>query len=297
MDLKHFRYFSAVAEEGSFHRAAERLHIAQPALSRRIRDMEEELDVALFLRSARGVKLTAAGKVLLAELEKILPQIELAKSRTQQTAKGQFGVINIGITTAVAELRFAIAAIGEAQRSLSDVHFKLNLIPSDQQLSALHRGDLDIGLLYRRPPTPPGMEYRDLRIDNYVLVVSENHPLAKRKKVRLAELQGEDMMFPSPKLRPVTYSEMVTACLRGGLEPNIVLEAEGLINVVAEGIAIALYNSAMAESATMTGVTYLEVEDLDVPLHLSAMWLKERETPALIRFVELLVEGATTKKV
>ena len=78
------------------------------------------------------------------------------------------------------------------------------------------------------------------------------------------------------------------------MEPRIVLEAEGLINVVAEGIAVAFYNSAMAENANVPGVAYLDVEDMDVPLHLSAMWLQERETPALLRFVELLVEGVNT---
>lgn len=99
------------------------------------------------------------------------------------------------------------------------------------------------------------------------------------------------MMFPSPTVRPVTYREMMAACLRGGLEPQVILEAEGLINIVAEGLAIALYNSAMAENVNVVGVTYLEVEDMDVPLHLSAMWMKERETPALRRFVDLLVDG------
>lgn len=294
MELRHLRYFAAVAGEGSFHRAADRLHIAQPALSRRIRDLEEELDVVLFHRSAKGVRLTPAGDVLLAEVERLLPQVEGAKTRTRQAAMGQYGSVNIGFTTVVAQVRFAMAAVGEARKMLPEVDFRLKLIPSDQQMGALERGDIDIGLLYRRPPHPRGVVFRDLREDSYVLMVPEHHRLAGRDSVKLAELQGEEMMFPSPALRPLTYREMMSACLRGGLEPRVVLEAEGLINVVAEGLAIALYNSALAENVNVPGVTYLAVEDMDVPLHLSAMWREERETPALLRLVELLEEGIGT---
>ncbi|MFV8820033.1 LysR family transcriptional regulator [Haliea sp. E17] len=288
MELKHLRYFVAVAAEGSFHRAAERLCIAQPALSRRIRDLEEDLDVILFHRSARGVRLTPAGKVLHAEALQILDRLTQARLRTQQAAAGKFGVLNIGLTTVVAEMRAAVAAIGQARHRVPEVEFKLHLIPSDRQVSALNRGDIDIGLLYRRPPHPPGLAYRDLRTDRYVVMVPASHRLAGRTSVRLADLEGEDMMFPSPELRPETYREMLEACQRGGLEPRIVLQAEGLINMVAEGIAIALYNSALAENAKIPGVVYLDVEDLDIPLQLSALWEKERETPALLALVQLL---------
>jgi DNA-binding transcriptional LysR family regulator len=256
--------------------------------------MQEELDVALFFRTARGVTLTPAGTVLLAEVRRLLPQVELAKTRTRQAAQGLFGVVNIGFTTAVAELRFALAAVREARLAQPDVDFRLQLIPSDQQVNALLRGDIDIGLLYRRPPYPPGLVYRDLRLDHYVVMVPDSHRLAKQRTVKLADLQGEDMMFPSPTLRPATYREMMAACQRGGLEPKIVLEAEGLITVVAEGIAIALYNSALAENTQMPGVTYLTVEDMGVPLHLAAMWQQERETPALLRFVDLLENNVKT---
>ena len=291
MDLKHFRYFAAVASEGSFHKAADLLHIAQPALSRRIRDLEEELGVDLFIRSPRGVRLTPAGDVLLEEVGALLPRVELAKTRTRRAAQGQFGVVNVGFTTVVAELRAAMAAVGDVRRRLPDVDFRLKLIPSDQQAEALERGNIDVGLLYRRPPHPSGVVFRDLRRDSYVLMVAENHRLARRNRVKLADLRDEDMMFPSPTLRPATYREMMAACLRAGLEPRIVLEAEGLINVVAEGLAVALYNSALAENVEVPGVTYLAVEDMNVPLVLSAMWRKERETPALLHFVDLLQDG------
>lgn len=291
MDLRHLRYFVAVTEEGSFHRAAERLRIAQPALSRRVRDLEADLDVQLFFRTARGVKLTPAGKVFYTEAGTILAQVEAAKVRARQAEEGKFGVLNIGLTTVVAEMRPAVAAIGEARRAVPGVDFRLHLIPSDRQMTALANGEIDLGLLYRRPPCPPGFAWRDLCTDSYVLMVPGNHRLAGRKSVRLAELAGEEMMFPSPTLRPDTYREMLSACQQGGLEPRIVLEAEGLINLVAEGFAVALYNSALADNAALPGVVYLAVEDLDIPLQLAVVWEEARATPALLDLVRLLERG------
>ncbi len=291
MDLKHLRYFIAVAEEGSFHRAARRLCIAQPALSRRVRDLEDELEVALFERSSRGVRLTAAGEVLCTEARQIMAQLETARERTRLAAQGRYGTVNVGLTTVVAQMRAAVAAIGAAKRSVAGVNFKLHLVPSDQQMGALARGEIDLGLQYRRPPYPPGIAYRDLRRDRYVVMVARDHRLAGRGSIRLADLSGEDMLFPSPTLRPETYREMLAACQRGGLEPRIALEAEGLVSMVAEGLAVSLYNSALAASAAIDGVTYLEVEDLDIPLQLAVAWEKSRETPAVLALVALLERG------
>ena len=104
MDLKRLRNFAVVAAAGSFHGAAEQLYIAQPALSRQMRSLEEELGVALFERSVRGVKLSSAGEVLLSELERLLPQLDLAMSRTQRAAKGQIGILKVAYTQIAAEL-------------------------------------------------------------------------------------------------------------------------------------------------------------------------------------------------
>jgi DNA-binding transcriptional LysR family regulator len=294
MKLTHLRCFVAAASEGSFHRAAARLNIAQPALSRQIRDLEEELDVGLFVRSAQGVALSPAGEVLFEDAKRLLSQVELAKTKTKRAAAGQFGLLRIGFTMIAAELRFGLAAFAEMQRATPDIDCRLRLINSDQQYDALAASEIDVGVLYRREPHPPGMAYRDLRIDRYVLLVQSGHPLTRRAKVRLADLQGENMTFVSPTLRPATYKELMGACVRGGLTPRIVLEFEkfesetAMINLAAEGIAVSLANSSLRERARTEGVAFLPVEDLDMPLPFSAMWRRDRETPALLRFVDLL---------
>lgn len=297
MDLKRLRSFAIVANAGSFHHASELLHIAQPALSRQIRDLEGELGAALFVRSARGVKLSPAGEVLLAEVERILPQIDLAKIRTQRVAQGQFGVINIAYTDIAAEMRFSAAAFAEARRTMPDVDFRLSFIASDHQVQALTLGQIDLGVLYRRPPSASELVYRDLRVDSYQLAVSAGHRLARRDSIKLAELRDEDFIFIPKPSRPVTYNEIMNTCLRGGLTPRIALEIDNdavTLNLVAEGVGVAFANSSRMQRRPMEGVTYVPIEDFYPRLHLAVMWNRDRESPALLRFIDLLVLHATT---
>jgi DNA-binding transcriptional LysR family regulator len=291
MDLRRLRYFAAVAEEGGFHRASERLNVAQPALSRQIRDLEQELDVVLFVRSSKGVRLSPAGEVLLREVRRLLPEIEQAKTRTQRAAMGQFGMLRVGFTTVAAELPFAMRAFAEARRVMPEVEYRLTLVNSDDQADALDRGEIDLGVLYRRPPHPPEFAYRDLRTDRYSLLVPSDHRLTKQERVLLADLRGEDMILGSPAARPISYAEILNACRAAGLNPRKVLEVDSesiVMNMVAAGVAISFWNSALAENRRVEGVTCLSVDDLDVELQLAAMWHRSRETPAVLRFVDLL---------
>jgi len=293
MNLKKLRYFSVTAAEGSFHRASAKLHVAQPALSRQIRDLEEEIGASLFVRSSRGVSLSPAGEVLLAEVERLLPQIEQAKEMARRAAIGQFGVLRIGLTTVVAEMRFVISAVADARRFHPEVDYRLSVVTSDHQLPALQRGDLDIGLLYRRDPLPANMKYCDLRVDNYVLAVPEGHRLTRLPRVRLVDLEDEPLIFVSRAARPITYDELMTACLKGGLSPRILLELESvetMVNMVAEGMALAFFNGPMSARRPVEGVSYLTIDDLDIALNLAAMWNADRQSKAIDNFVDLVIE-------
>src|ERR1700740_2482009 len=128
MDLRQLRYFATAAAEGSLHRAAARLNIAQPALSRQIRNLEQELETSLFYRSVEGVKLTTAGEGLLTDVKRLLPQIEQAKIRAKRAGTGQLGMLRVGFTMLVAESRFAFKALADARRLMPEVDFQLNLI-------------------------------------------------------------------------------------------------------------------------------------------------------------------------
>jgi DNA-binding transcriptional LysR family regulator len=298
MDLKRLRNFAAVAAAGSLHGAAELLHVAQPALSRQMRYLEEELGVVLFERSVRGVKLSLAGEVLLSELERVLPQIDLAMNRTQRAAKGQFGVLKVAYTQLAAELHFAATALADARRAMPEVDIRLKIIASDYQIDALSAGEVDVGLLFRRPPTPDGLSYRDLRVGKYQLVVPKNHPFAKRGRVKLSDLADEEILFTSKSTRPVTYNELMAAFMRAGVAPRVALEPENeaiSLNFVAAGIGMFFANTSVLEGRSMEGVAYVGIEDFDFPLHLAVMWKRGRETPAITRLVDLLVAHSGSK--
>lgn len=295
MDLRKLRYFAVTAAEGSFHQASGKLHIAQPALSRQIRDLEAEIGGNLFVRSSQGVTLTPAGEILLADVQRLLPQIELAKETAKRAVMGQFGVLKIGLTTVVGGMRFAISAFAAARRLNPDVDYRLSLITSDNQVAALQRGDIDVGLLYRREPLAENMSYRDLRVDHYVLAVPSDHRLTRLEKVKLADLEGEKLLVMSRATRPITYDELMAACLKGGLSPNIALELHGegegiTMNLVAEGLMLAFFNREMSIAPAPDGVTFLRIEDLDIKLTLAAMWCADRESGAAHDFIDLVVE-------
>jgi DNA-binding transcriptional LysR family regulator len=292
VDLKRLQYFAAVAAEGSFHGASARLNIAQPTLSRQVRELEDELDVQLFIRSTKGVRLSPAGAVFLAEVERLLPQVELACERARRAKVGQFGELRIAYAPVAADSRFAIAAYADARRAMPDVEFRLSVVNSEAQLEELEADRIDLAIGYSRGAIPPGVASQALRTDTYMLAVWRDHPLTRRRNLKLGDLAGEDFVFAPRTTLPVTYSEWMRVAHKAGLEPNIVLEAHSeamFLNIVAEGLAIGFANSSLGQRRPLPNVTYLEVEGLDLPLRLTALWRRDRETPALRLFVELLL--------
>jgi len=293
MDLRHLRTLAAVVETGSFHQAAARLRIAQPALSRQIRDLEDQLGVPLLVRSSRGVTMSPAGESLYRDACLLLRHAEEAEIRARRVASGEYGSLRIAYTSLVAEMRSSVAAFAQMRRERPELHCELTMVNSDHQIEKIVERQIDVGVFYRRPPLPEGLRYRDLRIDRYMLLVPVDHPLAKRKAVRLADLRDVPMLFGSPSTRPLTRKEMWSACVKAGFEPRIAMEADNEsigLNLVAEGIAVAFFNGSLAERRPNAGVAYLEIEDFDVPLHLAAIWRADQETAAIERFVTILAE-------
>ena len=295
LNLRRLRYFQITAAEGTLHAAAARLNIAQPALSRQVRELEQEMGVTLFVRSARGVKLTPAGEVLAIEAQKIFRQVEVATSRTKRAAKGEVGQLNIALTMGSAELRFVVSALAAARRAYEDVEFALRIISSDQQIEALRAGSSDVGVFYRRHVPPQGIACRDLRIDRYNLMVASSHPLAARASVRLAEVADETFIFgtaPAWSQWPETRSEIMSAFLRANVTPKRVMEEinslSTVINLVAEGVGVSIMNSSVRRMNANADVAFVPIDDLDTPLQLCVAWRQQDETPVLQRFVELL---------
>ncbi|PRF32337.1 LysR substrate-binding domain-containing protein [Burkholderia multivorans] len=196
MDLRHLRYFLAVAEEGHFGRAAERLHIVQPALSVQIRALEDELGTALFVRSTRKVMLTDAGRMLVTEARRTLEQAERAKTLIQRAARGETGVVRIGfVGNAVATGRLS-DDLTAFHAAWPDVALELHEMAPAAQQDAILAGRLDIGYCPAFGTAfDPKLSVRTVGSWTWQVVMSDRHPLAKRRTVPIAALMDEPFIL------------------------------------------------------------------------------------------------------
>lgn len=291
MDLRQMRYFLYVAEQGSFHAASSILNVAQSALSRQIQQLEDEIGATLFLRSTKGVKLSPAGEVLCDEVRQILARTEAARTKTWRAARGQFGRVVIAYTTRVGEMSYAVAAFADARAAMPDVDFQLRFIAPEKQQALLTAGEIDVGLLYRRPSDIRGITARDLRTDRVKLLVPADHPLVTRRHVRLADLREYDFAFTSQTIAPHMYNEVMAECIRGGLTPRISVQAPHeaiMVHLVQAKLAIGFCDSSIVERRPIPGLTLVEVEDFGLELTTVVMWQSDRETAAIGNFIDFL---------
>ena len=260
MELRHLRYFAAVAETRHFGRAAERLHLAQPALSQAIRQLEKELGTALFVRTTRHVSLTPAGEFLHGEATRILDAVEDSVRGVRRIAEGQLGLVRIGFTgtAAFTQLpRIARAVKRDLPGVALEIHADL-LTPT--QTARLLDGSLDIGVL--RPPTSDGdaLTLRTVEIESLILAAPADHPLAGRDVVEMADLRQEDFILFSDSHSAVNDA-VVRSCSEAGFAPRKEHGAPGtaaLLALVAAGLGVALVPSSV-RAAPLAGVAFRDV--------------------------------------
>lgn len=262
MELRHLRYFVAVAEERHFGRAAARLHMAQPPLSQQIRQLEAELGTTLFARTTRRVEVTPAGELLLVRARRILADVEGAAVDVARVERGEVGRLAVGVTgSATYELLPAIAT--ELRAELPDVELELHgemLTPA--QVEALLAGTLDVGLL--RPPVhTPDLVVQVIRQEPLVVALPAEHPLVGDRPVPLADLAGDRFVSYPSHFRSVMHEATEAACRRAGFTPQVVQEAgetATLVSLVAAGIGVALV-PASVQHLRITGATYRPLVD------------------------------------
>ncbi len=242
MELRHLRYFVAVAEELSFTRAAKRLRMAQPPLSQQIRALEEELGGELFERAGRTVLLTRAGADLLPEARQILEAVDRLRERAMRRARGEQGALSIGMVTSFATPRLA-SMLQQFQRVHPGIQLSLGDHPSSWQLEALVRGDLDAGFL--RPPAkmPEQLKRVVVQREPMRLAVPSAHPLAKRGVAGWKDLAGEPLILVEAGVAPPDYySAFFERCRQAGAEPTVrqtTLNVATQVWLVSAGLGIA----------------------------------------------------------
>ena len=300
MELRHLRYFVAVAEELNFGRAAERLRIAQPPLSRQIRDLEREIGVALFERVPRGVELTPAGRAFLPEARLTLAQAERSQRTAQRAAQGETGRLRVGFVDAATHSGILPDVLGFFRAHLPSVGLSLFELDPLRQAEAFQEGRIDIGILH----SPPLDAVRWLRVEAIyaepvILALPKTHPLAGRSRLALASLADESFVAFPRVVAPEMYDDIIVSCRRAGFSPRIVQEAAGwhtLASLVSAGIGVGVVPRSIAEFQ-QAGVVYRSVRALDVEMSLAAVWKRSERSPVRERFVAALksVAGARAR--
>ncbi len=257
MELRHLRYFVAVAEECHFGRAAERLHMAQPPLSQQIRQLETELGAELLVRTTRRVQLTPAGHRYLERARAVLAAVDSAGTEAARIAKGDLGLVAIGFTgSATYELLPQLARVLRQDFPGIELDLKGEMLTPDQ-VSALLEETLDIGFL-RPPVREPGLDVRVLRREPLIAVLPASHPLTGRDTVRLADLRDEPFICYPSHHRSVVYDAVFDACQQAGFVPSAVqevAETATLVSFVAAGLGVALV-PASVRHLQITGSQY-----------------------------------------
>jgi DNA-binding transcriptional LysR family regulator len=289
MELRHLRYFVAVGEEQHFGRAASRLHIAQPPLSRQIQDLEREMGFTLFDRLPRGVRLSAAGTLFLGDARRILQDVDEAKRRAERIALGKAGTLRIGIAMALSWHGMVVESFREFRRRQPDAELVLHHLISIHQIEAVLSGRLDAGFAATVTPWNKDLAHWEFARDRILLAVPKGHPLTKRGKIRLCDLRDMPFIWFQHSANP-TFDDLLTReCARGGLgAPRIVQEAtdrDTVLGLVQFGIGIAWLTESIRWHCPR-GVVLLPVVDMKVRLPFNLIWKKDNSLPLLQKFVK-----------
>jgi DNA-binding transcriptional LysR family regulator len=259
-ELSQLRCFVAVAEELHFGRAAARLNMTQPPLSRQIQILERVLDVVLLERSNRTVKLTPAGQSVLAEARRLLKLAESAALLAKRVANGKAGSINIGFT-ATSAYSYVPQLVAACRRELPDVEVALKEMVSGDQLKRLDSGEIDIGLL--RPPIPRGsLSAFRVTAEPLIAAVPSGHALARAETVALEELASEPFIMYAPYEARYFHDLLVELFSRAGLVPNYVqhlAQIHSILAMVHSGVGVALVPEA-AVNLHFSGVALRQVD-------------------------------------
>jgi DNA-binding transcriptional LysR family regulator len=304
MELRHLRYFVGVGEEQHFGRAAQRLRVAQPALSRQIQDLEQEVGFKLFDRLPRGVKLSAAGKLFLEDARRILRDVNEAAARAARVARGQSGTLRVGFTESATWRGVVPDSFRRFREMQPDAELQLQPAPSLVQLEAVRSGGLDAGFVFNMPKADPVLDRLSVAVQPIELAMPTDHRLTKLKQIRLRDLASTSFIWFPRREAPALYDRLMHACFRGGLKsPRVVQEGVDeatILSLVATGLGVG-WVLGTARWRCPKSVVITSVIDLNLPQELSLAWRKDNKSPLLASFLAEVqrfpnVRGVSTGK-
>lgn len=219
IELRHLRYFQVLAEELNFRKASERLFIAQPGLSRQIKQLEELLDAQLFVRTKRSVVLTAAGTHFKEEVDRLLNQLDLAKRQTALIHQGDFGEIRIGFVGSAIH-HVLPKLISRINKKYPNIHTSLDELANHVQISMLQNDRLDLGFV-RLTTIPMGLESQVVHEDSFSVVLPQDHEMTEAVFDHIGQLKNEKFILFSSEYSSEYYDKVVSICRDQGFEPTV----------------------------------------------------------------------------
>jgi DNA-binding transcriptional LysR family regulator len=287
MELRHIRYFLAVAEERHFTRAAAKVGIGQPPLSQQIKDLEAEVGAALFHRLAHGAELTEAGKVFLAGVKEMPLIAERATMAARRAARGETGSLRVGFTSTATFNVVVPSAIRTFRRAYPEIHLTLEEANTTRLITGLREGTLDV--VFLRPGTSgtEELQLRRLSDDPIVVALPKRHPAAALEEIDLAILKDDPFLLFPREIAPTLYDTIVDACRKAGFQPvigQVAPHITSIVNLVAAELGVSLVPAAMMQ-LRVTGIVYRQIAGQSPTTRLALAYRRGETSPVVRNFV------------
>lgn len=283
MEIRHFRYFLAVAKHKNFTRAAEQLGIAPPTLTRQIQDLESELGTRLFLRLQREVSLTEAGRALQIEAELAVRQFEAAQLNAQRAGRGETGHIELGYVASAVFSGALQKQVSSFRQRYPDIGFAIreSLMPALPTL--IEEGRLDVGYIRSPMHLPESLSTVSLLVEGFALALPDSSWLCRLKEINAAHLQNETFILPEQ------ISGTLQIAAQGGYAPKLGPQPGGLVSVVALvslGQGVAVVPESVVDHIKLPNVVYRRIHDCHPSSFLSLVYRRFEKAPAVAHFIE-----------
>jgi DNA-binding transcriptional LysR family regulator len=288
MELRHLKYFVAVAEELHFGRAAKKLHLAQPPLSQQIMDLEEDLEVKLFDRSRRNIQLTSAGSHFLKEAKQVLLHVEQAAEAARKIYNGKTGHLVVGFVGSVIHT-FLPEGLRLFRERFPEVELELHEINTKEQITSLHAKRIDVGFFYTGEQDSL-LASRTLTRSPLLAVLHNKHRLVGRRSVNIKDLADEPFIANTRSSEPVVRDAFISLCHSAGFSPKITQEAgqvQTVLGLVASGLGVCILPDFI-KYIRRPGVQYLPLSGSPPEVKLSVVWRSDDTSILVKSFVNII---------
>jgi DNA-binding transcriptional LysR family regulator len=289
VELRHLRYFLAVAEERNVTRAAEKLGIGQPPLSQQMHALERELGVQLFRRTGHGIVLTEAGEAFLSDAKRIIEDAQHAVQKAQRTGRGETGHLSIGFTGSAAFNPLVTKLIRAFRQSFPSVQLTLTEGNTAQLLALLDEERLDVAFVRPGGQPPTGVEFYPLAEEPMKIVLPATHRLAGKRKLPLTALAEEPFVLMPREASPSLYDQIMGACRKAGFEPvlgQLAPQLSSVVNLVAAEFGVSVVPQAVCQ-IRVEGVVYIDLQGSPFNIRLAAAFRKNDANAKTANFLAI----------